>query len=430
MSANRVLVFSPFFYPEAISTGKYNSVLVQALVDRGFSVDVITSHPLYPAWKPMPSSDRLPGVNIHRGGAWVRYTRIPLLRRAIFELWFAAHAAWQARKLRHSHASLAIAVFPPTLFFCLINWLLPVSVRKVGIVHDLQGVLGFSGGNPLSRLLRRLVFALESRAFRGCDQLIVLSNSMAEEISRRCAVPRENVKVCYPFVTLNAGGSPGQELAEVLPAGVPNIVYAGALGNKQNPWGLYGFLRAVAARFPNVKCHVFSDGPAFEELRKFHAAQSADGIRFHHLVKESQLEELYTRSTVQVIPQVLGSHNACLPSKLPNILSSGCSVLAICPPGSELAHIVRRAGAGFAAESWDSEVLLSTLHRVLEHAQQEDREQRCSRARQLLVNQFNIDDLVHSLLGFERGVSPQRFGTVQSQAYAAVSVAGSEQRGS
>jgi hypothetical protein len=30
-----LLLLSPFFYPDAITTGKYNTVLVRALVDRG-----------------------------------------------------------------------------------------------------------------------------------------------------------------------------------------------------------------------------------------------------------------------------------------------------------------------------------------------------------------------------------------------------------
>ena len=101
MSSPRILFFSPFFYPEPISTGRYNSFLVQALVRRGAGVEVIASHPLYPSWRPVRSRSRLEGVSIHRGGAWVRYPRSLLLRRLVFEFWYAAYAtvkAWSLRK--------------------------------------------------------------------------------------------------------------------------------------------------------------------------------------------------------------------------------------------------------------------------------------------------------------------------------------------
>ena len=87
------VILSPFFYPEPISTGKYNSYLAQALVERGHQVTVVCSHPVYPSWRPQPSSVSLPGVHIIRGGANVRYPHRSILRRAVLELWFA-HFVW------------------------------------------------------------------------------------------------------------------------------------------------------------------------------------------------------------------------------------------------------------------------------------------------------------------------------------------------
>ncbi|MGB8475721.1 MAG: hypothetical protein WCE61_16705, partial [Candidatus Acidiferrum sp.] len=48
----KLWLFSPFFYPETISTGKYNTILSRALAERGVEVNVVTSHPFYPNWKP------------------------------------------------------------------------------------------------------------------------------------------------------------------------------------------------------------------------------------------------------------------------------------------------------------------------------------------------------------------------------------------
>ena len=202
MKTANLLLLSPFFYPDAISTGKYNSVLVQALVDCGVTVTVVCSHPFYPAWRPVRSADRLESVAIHRGGAWLRYPRSMILRRMVLEAWFALHAGWTTWRLRDG-CSTAVAVFPPTLFFLIVIGLLPASAKKVGIVHDLQGVLGLSGGGWLKRALYRAVHAVEKRAFRSCDTLIVLSQSMAAS-----SFPG-STSICFPMVRYSKNSARG-----------------------------------------------------------------------------------------------------------------------------------------------------------------------------------------------------------------------------
>ncbi len=82
----RVLFLSPFFYPEMISTGKYNSYLVKVLVNRGYSVDVVASHPLYPDWKPKISKADLQGCTIHRGGLWDALSKINCIATNLFRI--------------------------------------------------------------------------------------------------------------------------------------------------------------------------------------------------------------------------------------------------------------------------------------------------------------------------------------------------------
>jgi colanic acid biosynthesis glycosyl transferase WcaI len=399
-----LLLLSPFFYPDAISTGKYNSVLVQGLVNRGVDVTVVCSHPFYPAWKPVRSADRLENVAIHRGGAGVRYPRSMILRRLVLEAWFAWHAGWTTWRLRDG-CSTAVAVFPPTLFFLIVMGLLPASARKIGIVHDLQGVLGLSGGGWLKRALYRAVHAVEKRAFRSCDTLIVLSQSMAARIVDEYKLPSHRVVVRYPFVTVKSAIRFGTKLAGQFPEGFQHVVYSGALGMKQNPYGLFDFFRAAVSEFPGVHFHLFSDGPIFEELRKRHLAQPVDRISFNGLVSEADLEELYARSDVQLIPQLEHTSEACLPSKLPNILAMGCAVLAICPTETELAQILQQTGCGVAAESWDLDVLMQKLSQVLDQDKSQSRQQRQALAAPLLKTEFSLEPLIDAVLSRSASVN-------------------------
>ena len=108
----QILIVSPFFYPELISTGKANQHLAEAFVAEGHGVTAVCSHPLYPSWVPLRSQARIEGVTIVRGGADVRYPRAMPLRRLKLEAWFAFFAArsvWRRRNKadngRHSRGA-------------------------------------------------------------------------------------------------------------------------------------------------------------------------------------------------------------------------------------------------------------------------------------------------------------------------------------
>ena len=67
-SQKNILILSPFFYPEPISTGKFNTDFATGLIKEGHKVTVLCFHPFYPAWKTKRSNELLKGVEIVRGG--------------------------------------------------------------------------------------------------------------------------------------------------------------------------------------------------------------------------------------------------------------------------------------------------------------------------------------------------------------------------
>lgn len=397
----KVLLLSPFFYPEAISTGKYNTALAEALVEAGAKVQVVASHPLYPFWKPTFSDTKLTQVTIVRGGAWVRYPRAMLLRRAVFEAWYACHVL-KTICLKRFDPDIVVGVFPPTLFFCLTSLLFRSRVRRVGIVHDFQSTLAFpQDAGPVRRLLRQAVRALDRKSFQMCDTLVVLSNAMARAAVKDYDVRVDQTIVAYPFVTMMPRKEIGQELAALLPDGVHHVVYSGALGNKQNPFALFDFFRIAAAHLRRVQFHICSAGPIFEELCSRHSGNPTEGLYLRSLVDEANLWELYCRSTIQVIPQAEGSADACLPSKLPNIVASGCLMLAICDSNSELAQIVSQC-CGTSVSMWDRNVLLAALESLLDRAQKQTAAERRRNAAQLVSKYFDINATVKAVLGLSR----------------------------
>ncbi len=393
-----VLIVSPFFHPELISTGRYNTVLAQELVRHGETVDVIASQPLYPDWRPQPSAVQLPGMHIRRGGGWLRYPRPAVLRRLLLEVWFAVHACLQLLRsgLRPSRV---VAIFPPCAFMVLLPMLLPRHAVRIGIVHDLQGVLAERGGGTAGRLLRHVIGWIEKRAFFGCNRLVFLSSTMAERAIQQYSLERSRCTVHYPFLTLPAqAGRRGVALEGLLPSGAIHIVYSGALGEKQEPARLVSFMAELARRHPGICCHVFSGGPLFDRLR----SNTAPGARvaFHPLVPEAALEELYARSTVQLLPQARGTGDGCLPSKLPNLLASGVPVFAICDDNSEIARLLDKAGSGAAghADGFDAPDLHQRFDGLLRQTAADSRQVRIARQQSFVQAQFGASGVIEEIL--------------------------------
>jgi glycosyltransferase involved in cell wall biosynthesis len=393
---SRILLISPFFYPEAISTGKYNTVIAQALARNGAEVSVLTSHPLYPAWKPVRTGEQLNGISITRGGALVRYPRRPVLRRIVLESWFAWHAERSAASFI-DRVDTVVAVFPPNLFFRRVDRMLPARVKRIGILHDVQAIMGTRDARGLNSALRHVIERIEGDALRRCDVIVALSNSMAEQVSKIYGINPARIVVRYPFVTIDTAKSVGTRLADLFPPQYAHIVYSGALGKKQDPTRLYGLLQAAAEHFPNVMCHLFSEGPSVEMLKALRASKPRGRVCFHPLVAEADLEELYARSTVQLIPQATGVQDGCIPSKLPNLIASGVAVMAICDRGCELYGLVEGAQPGACATSWNVDSILAQLEMLLRRAEAESQMVRRQRAARFASTMFSLDSLIETL---------------------------------
>ncbi len=399
----QILIVSPFFYPELISTGRANQHLAEAFVAEGHGVTVVCSHPLYPTWVPMASDAQIEGMTILRGGAGVRYPKAMPLRRMVLEAWFALFAARRVLHFRRQ-AHVVVSILPPSLYVLFLDFLIPTRVRRVAVVHDLQGVLAAQEKSLARRAIIRMIHAVESRVFRSQDLCIFFSSDMARIAQRSYGLDPAKIAVQYPSITLPAfpesiGVLPGGgRLGTLFPAEKLHVVYSGALGFKQNSQQLVAFLQAAAERNPDVQFHVLSGGPFFDDLRSSYKQRPGPRVQFHPLVAEQELAELYARSAIQIIPQSEGTESAALPSKLPNLLAAGVHLLAICSKGSEVERMIRVAGTGSIATRWDEELFLAKLDEALEVVRREPASVRRARV-QPLLDQFSITNMVRLATG-------------------------------
>jgi glycosyltransferase involved in cell wall biosynthesis len=388
-----ILLLSPFIYPEPISTGKYNTKLAKVLVRAGHQVEIVAFHPIYPEWKVKMSNKTLPGVVIRRGGGWLRFPKSLILRRILLEVAFFFHAF---RFILVKRVDVIVPVYPPSLLFFLLAPFIPKGTKKIAIVHDIQGVMAIVSKSPMQTLMMQLVRFLERRSYAVCDKLIFVSKSMGEWTVKNYKLAPEKISVRYPFVSLEKKEFTG-ELSLLFSPEYKHVVYSGAIGEKQNPYELLKLYKTIVTRRKDVCCHFFSNGPMYEELMKANS-ESNERIKFHGLVDENSLYELYMRSDLQIIPQKEGTAEGAIPSKLPNIMSAGTPIFAICDKKSELAQILQNSGIGFCAHSRNIEQIALQLSDFLDSCIKISKGEFQKMTSDFVASNFSIVKLIDEIL--------------------------------
>ena len=383
----KILILSPFFYPEPISTGKFNTDFAKKLQEEGHQVTVLCSHPFYPEWKTKFSSETLEDIKIVRGGEKIKYSKKVSLRRLVLELWYAYFILKNIKKYQ-KHIDIIIPIFPPSLAFCLASFFIKKEVKKIGIIHDLQIIYSLQKKGFFSNLISFFIKKVEKFCFKSCDKLIFLSDEMKKEAVNIYSIRKEKCEVQYPFTSIN-DISISDNLKNILPKNQYNIVYSGALGEKQNPHELLKVFTFILKNIPNTVCYFFSQGPIFEELKKINNNKK---IHFYPLVKKEDIQELYSRSSIQIVPQLPNTSNGSLPSKIPNILVSGTKVLVITDKNSELELLFKKYNLQKVITSWDKHVIELSIRELLD--QKIDLNTQKSIAQKL----FNINSLIGKVI--------------------------------
>ena len=358
-SKKNILIISPFFFPEPISTGKFNSDLAVALSDGGHNVTILCFHPIYPDWKVSKSSEKLKNITIVRGGSNLKFSKKTILRRLVLEVGFAFFVLKNLRRY-NKKIDLVIPVFPPSFAFYTILPFLSKTSKKVGMIHDLQEIYSSNKKGEINRIVKFVIHKIEKRCFNSCDKLILLSNEMKETALNLYGLDNRKLEIQYPFHTIK--NEITNNLSEILKADDINIVYSGALGEKQNPIELYNFFKFASKKIDNVVFHFFSQGSVFDDLKK---ENKNSQIKFHNLVLRENLEELYSRCDLQIIPQLPNTSKGSLPSKLPNLLASGCKTLIITDKESEIELLFNLQNIGTVINSWNFTIILKTIQSIL-----------------------------------------------------------------
>lgn len=353
-SGRRVQLWSANFAPEPTGIAPVSTVLAEGLIERGWQVDVVASHPHYP--EPRWGNRRMP---YRQRYGEMKIVRLPLLmgrettkQRLLQELsivssYLAATPVVGPPLLRKPDVLLVVSPPFPSLLAAVINGRLR-GLPWVYWMHDLlpDGAVStglLDEGSPILRASRWL----ERLAYAECDSIAVLSQAFADSVLSK-GVPSEKIELIYdpatrPFPALSPDARPSAEGDEI------RILSMGNIGLTQGLAPLVAaFERSEEMKDRRVKLVITGNGVAADGVQ---AEIRSDRVEYLGLVSDERLEHELRSATFAFVSQGHTGAEFNLPSKLMNFMAYGLPVVAAVNPAGEVARLVEKAEAGWVADS-------------------------------------------------------------------------------
>jgi colanic acid biosynthesis glycosyl transferase WcaI len=369
--SRRAQLWSANFAPEPTGIAPVSTVLADALVERGWDVDVVANHPHYP--DPRWGTRRWP-YQQRRGD--VRLLRLPLLvgretpkQRMLQEMsiassYLAATPILGPPLLGKPDVLLVVSPPFPALMAAVINGRLR-GVPWVYWMHDLlpDGAVTTGLVDEDSRVMRASRW-LERTAYSECDSVAVLSQAFADSVLSK-GVPPEKVDLIYdpatrPFPDLSPdelGSAKGDEV---------RILSMGNIGLTQGLTPLVAaWERSEEIAKRGIKLVITGNGVAAEDAQ---AEIRSDRVEFLGLVSDERLEQELRSASLALVSQSYTGAEFNLPSKLMNFMAYGLPIVAAVHPEGETARLVEKAEAGWVADSSDPDLFPRTVVAALDDA--------------------------------------------------------------
>jgi colanic acid biosynthesis glycosyl transferase WcaI len=402
-----ILILGINYAPEMVGIGPYTAGMAQFLAAAGHSVTVVCAKPYYPQWKVEPAyAGGGQRVSVEHG---VRVVRVPTYvptnpdgkRRLLHHMNFAARAElamWE--ETRRSKPNVVIGIAPSLVSITAARHAALRTGAKLWLhIQDFEVEAAFAtgllkDGGLLAKAARRF----ESWAVKA-DRVSTISPQMCAKLIEKGVSPERVVEFrnwanIDEVVPLTSGSVYRSEWNIDRPY---VAVYSGNIANKQG----IGIVVKAAQILKHRKDLIFivcGNGPNRDRLVE--QSGGLDNIQFHELQPRERLSELLGLASIHLLPQIGGTADLVLPSKLTNMLASGISTVATALPGTGLAHEVE--GCGLITPPGDETAFANAIELLLDNpglrksTSQEARNravQRWSRDKILLQFQKDLDKI-------------------------------------
>ncbi len=367
-----LLVLCPHFAPDVAPTGEVMTSIATELAARGHRLHVVTSLPWYLHHR---IEDGWGGQAVrHQETEWGRITRVHpfptdkrnIPARALAFGGFTALASAVAT-VSTPRPDAVLAMSPP-LTLGAGGWM-AARARRVPFVFNIQDVFP-DVAVELGVITNPRVIAaaswLERETYLHADAVTVLSDDLRDNVAAKLRGDRpDRVRVIPNFVDVERIRPTDKEnsyRAEYGLSGKTVVMYAGNVGFSQSLDLVLAAATAMAHE-PDVVFVINGGGSARADLER--QAAGLRNVRFVDHQPKDRLPELLAAADIHVVPLRKGLARASVPSKMYSILAAGRPIVASVDPGTEVANVVERAGAGLTVPPDDAEAFTKAVARLL-----------------------------------------------------------------
>lgn len=362
MSRRSILLLNQYYPPDTAATATMAELVATVLAER-YRVTVLAGRPSYdPAERyPWALSRRVRqgNVTVERVGS----TAFPRYRMAQRVANYLSYLALALPRALVVDTDAVLAMTDPPI--AGIIGALVARLRRCPFIYNIRDLYPdmalASGVVPQTRWTAGWERA-HRWALRQADRVIVLGEDMRERIVAK-GIPRERVAVVRDGGQISdSPASRDHPVAREIRGEFRFVLlHAGNLG-------FYGAWETVvraarALESEGVGLVFVGGGAARGQLETL--ARGCRAVRFLPYRPVEQVPYVLAAGDLHVITVRRGLEGVVVPSKLYGVLAAGRPVLAVAPPGSDVARIVDRFRCGYVVDPEDPQAVVAAVRQAL-----------------------------------------------------------------
>ncbi len=334
------------YAPEDTAIGLYSTQMVEALLDAGAIVNVVTAFPYYPQWKiaqdyqdqPNYLQEELNGAQLYRYKQYVPETPT-FLKRILHILSFTKGSFFNLRKIKKT--DLVISIIPFTSSAWLAGYHARTRQAKSWIhIQDFEFDAALQSGlsSGGKKAIFKFLFSLEKGILHKADVISTISHNMIAKLETKTTTPNYYLPNWIDESQVNPATAVQHAY---LKSDKFKLLYSGNVGDKQD----WEFFSAFAKALPpqHYDIIIVGAGAKYQQLKD---ATNQENIHFYDPVPFEELSDLLCSADAHFLFQKTEVLDTVMPSKLLGMMASQKPSLVLGNQNSEVKQVMELANAG------------------------------------------------------------------------------------
>jgi glycosyltransferase involved in cell wall biosynthesis len=353
-----VLFLCQFFYPEYVSSATLPFDTATALVEAGFSVDVITGYPHeYTLVNNVEKNEIINGIGIHRL-KYLQLSRRNFLGRLLNYFSFTFSVLTRIPRVR-KYKIIVIYSNPPILplVAVLANYLYNIKIIYVcyDVYPEIAKVTNSISDNGI---IDRTMQKLNALLFPRLHAVISLSSEMKEFLlANRVGIETEKIFVIPNWYEDLYSKSQIEQIDKA----VFTVSYFGNMGVCQDIDTIVEAIKLLKDNH-SIKFKFAGHGSKLDSLKTIVKENNLDNVVVYDFLHGEAYLKALSLSDVFLVSLEKGVSGLAVPSKTYSYMMSGKPIIAIIDENTDIARDLSDNNAGYVINSGDAESLVDALH--------------------------------------------------------------------